>query len=32
MITPLPRPLDNGNGQSLSSHWYYPPGEAAERC
>ncbi len=28
MITPLPRPLDNGNGHSLSSHWYYPPGEA----
>ncbi|WP_371226688.1 alpha/beta fold hydrolase [Pseudomonas sp. QE6] len=28
MITPLPRSLENGNGHSLSSHWYYPPCEA----
>ncbi|MEO4048967.1 alpha/beta fold hydrolase [Pseudomonas sp. CAU 1711] len=28
MITPLSRSLDNGNGHSLSSHWYRPPGDA----
>lgn len=28
MNAPLPRPLDNGNGHTLSSHWYYPQGEA----
>ena len=27
MITPLSRPLDNGNGHSLSSHWYHPEGQ-----
>lgn len=24
MITPLSRPLDNGNGHTLSSHWFQP--------
>lgn len=28
MNAPLPRPLDNGNGHTLSSHWYHPQGEA----
>lgn len=27
MTTPVPRPLDNSNGHTLSSHWYQPPGE-----
>lgn len=27
MIPPIPRPLDNGNGHTLSSHWFQPQGE-----
>ena len=28
MTSPLHRQLDNGNGHSLSSHWFHPAGEA----
>ena len=28
MTSPLHRQLDNGNGHNLSSHWFYPAGEA----